>query len=56
VRYFLGFGFGLGFWGFWGVGGVGVLRGWGLGSYDPFNPLHGGVSALDAAGVAGGGW
>jgi hypothetical protein len=33
--------------GFWGLG---------LGPYDPLNPFHGGVSALDAAGVAGGGW
>ncbi len=31
------------------------LGGWGLGlgPYDPLNPLHGGVSAHDAAGVGG---
>jgi hypothetical protein len=53
VRYLLWLGLGLGIW--WRAGRWGVL-GLGLGPYDPLNPLHGGVSALDAAGVAGGGW
>jgi hypothetical protein len=30
---------------------LGLGLGLGLGPYDPLNPLHGGVSALDAAGV-----
>jgi hypothetical protein len=46
-------GFGLGFFL---LGGGGGRLGLGLGPEDPLNPLHGGVSALDAAGVGGGGW